>query len=1034
MRAKNPKMNLRWLAAVAVGMGIFATMNLQAAFIYESSTEFFSAGDFNGDGIADVLVLDKATGNARAGYSDGNGGLTWSAPLVTGLKNVTGLGVEHFLAGTNDSIAVTAPDFNRVNLVDLSQTNTAGTPHSFATVGIGPHAVAGLASPLTPPAGGLSFLLVASSFNNAPAEKLDLIQWSGTPFYAGLFNEIYPFVRLNELTLNTNTATLAVGLARGATNDALHVWQFTNAPAALLVFSNLPSGSDYTFVGFNGEPLPRFIFYRPGDSNLTVIPLLQTNAALAWGLPLNLPLSEGVEGVFAVNLGTNAGVIVQFSDGVQILTLPDGSPRLSAKYQTGAEVAGNVFTGVVPLTNGMFAFLDAPAGAASSTHAQVIQFDGTNFILRGSSSLPPVSSRRTRANVWLFKSEPFVNRSPGFIASFNSPDWADGVMGLPGAIQVPSESDAGTAGGLGNVSTNNLATPPGNPMFGLANQYNPAISVFTYGAPQAAEPVQVTISPPPGAYGSPQTISFDATPTGSQVQYRVNGSDSWHAYTATFSISNDCTVQYYGTGTLGVRGGLQFASYSFGSPIAAGTNQPIPVNPDNTNRVTALSTNQLILSQNGTVFYGRRSAAGDGTIWAINLDGSGDTYITTGARPRVTTDGRWLAFLREGNPFNNQGNLWIRDLESGAEQRLLQNPMSTIAGYDWEPNEAALLTDYGCEIWDLNTNGTLSALINADCSDKSPVRNPVDGRIAFHNLNLYSSMAGLYVANADGSGRHRIVSSVPGASWPAWSPDGGDLVFADSNNNGQNAGKNLWLVYPDGSGLLQISGFTDGTNGFPHGAIWSPDDSTLVAAGTIFGTNGLWLIPLTADHTECDGEPVRLPTSPGDAIDFAGSVVVAPPTGSFASTTAPGLFIRQTAEAVVVYWSTNSVGFVLEAESSLSPNAWASVSGPYFRSGQYFEHWETRDNLLTQEYFRLRAPGGFVVSQPPALTIHLQDNIVVLSWPTQPSGFKLQSKTSLSPGVLWSDVNGQILINGSNYEYHEPVAAAQDRQFRLRGP
>ncbi len=79
----------------------------------------------------------------------------------------------------------------------------------------------------------------------------------------------------------------------------------------------------------------------------------------------------------------------------------------------------------------------------------------------------------------------------------------------------------------------------------------------------------------------------------------------------------------------------------------------------------------------------------------------------------------------------------------------------------------------------------------------------------------------------------------------------------------------------------------------------------LVAAGTIFGTNGLWLIPLTPDLMDCDGPPILLPTTPGDAIDFAGSIVVAPPTSQIISTQAPGLFIRQTPDAVVVYWSTN---------------------------------------------------------------------------------------------------------------------------------
>ena len=1025
---------LRCLAAAAALVGLGLAGDLHAAFVYESPTEFFSAGDFNGDGIADVLVLDKLTGNARVGYSDGAGNLYWSAPLVTGVENATGLGVHHFLSAINDSVAVTAPEFNRINLVDLSQTNAAGTPKTFAPTGVGPHALAGLTSPLTPSAGALPYLFVASSRNDGSGEWLDLMQWNGLPNYLGQFNETGPFDRLNALDLDTNTATLAVGMVRGATNDELDIWQFTNSPAVMLVFSNLPSGSDYTFGNFNGETLPRFIFYQPGASNLSVVPLLETNGGYAFGPPIEQTLSEAVKNVFTLNLGANGSAIIQFGDGIEGLTLPGGSPALSAKYQTGAEAAGNVFTGIVPLANGAFALLDTTSGAASSTHAQVIKFDGTSFTQLGSSHLPPKSSRGTRANVWLFQREPFVNRSPGFIASLNSPDWADGLAGLPGAIHVFTETDGGATNGLGTLTTNNLGTPPGGSVFAIANQYNLSISLFSYTAPQAAEAAQVTIFPPPGAYGNPQVISFTAQPAAATISYRVGPTDSWHLYSNPFSITNDETIDFFGLSSAGVRTSLQTASYALGNPSATGTNAAFALAPGTTNLPPGLSTNQLILSADGTVFYSRLSASHDATIWAVNLDGSADTYVTTGSRPRVTVDGRWLAFMRDGDPVSGQGNIWLRDLPAGTEQRVFVN-LDYISGFDWEANEAALLLDYACGIRDLHTNGTLSALMNSDCYDEAPVRNPLDGRIAFHNLNPDRSVAGLYVAQFDGSGRQRILSSLPGASWPAWSPDGDDLVFADGNDTSGNFGKNLWLVYPDGTGLLQISGFSDSTNGFPHGAIWSPDDVTLVAAGTIFGTNGLWSIPLTADHMACYGEPLRLPTSPGDPIDFAGSVVVASAPGArLTPMTAPGLFIRQTPDAVVIYWSTNFAGYMLESEASLSPNIWTPIAGPYYLAGQYFQHWETRSNLLATEYFRLLAPGHFVLSQLPALTIQIQTNVTVVSWPALLSGFILQAKDSLVGATPWADLSGSLLNRGTNYEYFEPARANQARFYRLRGP
>src|ERR1035441_4364227 len=166
MSSLRPAKMLNLLFATAFVFCVLAAPDLRAAFVYESGTEFFSAGDFNGDGIADVLVLDKATGNARVGYRDGNGGLTWSAPLVSGVENATGLGVEHFLQQTNDSIAVTSPGFNQVNLVDLSHTNAAGSPQTFAPMGVGPHSVVGLRAPRGSISPGLSFLLKARSISS----------------------------------------------------------------------------------------------------------------------------------------------------------------------------------------------------------------------------------------------------------------------------------------------------------------------------------------------------------------------------------------------------------------------------------------------------------------------------------------------------------------------------------------------------------------------------------------------------------------------------------------------------------------------------------------------------------------------------------------------------------------------------------------------------------------------------------------------------------------------------------------------------
>jgi Tol biopolymer transport system component len=979
------------------------------SFVYETPYEFLTSGDFNGDGVLDVLVLDKITGNARVGYGDTNGNLTWSAPLVTGVGEATGCAVGPLLQTNRDAVAVTAPTVNSVNIVDLSGTNAAGTPMVVTPLGLGPHTVVPLADPLGGVSPTYNDLLIASSDNSGSAELLDLMSINaGVGAETGQFGESGPFDRGNALQLSVTPATFAAGIVRGS-NDTLDVWQFTNAPAVMLSYSNLPAGSDYAFGNFNGETLPRFLFYLPGSSNVTVVNLRQPSSRFVFGAPMVISLSEAVQGVFYESFGTNGSALILFSNGIQALSLPGGSPVLSSVYGSGAGAAGNVFTGVVPLGNNMLTLLDAPPGGTSSIHAQVVRFDGANYTQLSSSNLPTTTARNTRANVWLFQSEPFVNRQAGFIASFNTPDWSDSVSGLPGALNVTVQDDGGAATGLGTVATNTLGAPPAGSAYGLPNQYNPAISVFSYASPQPAESVTVTISPPPGIYDGPIQISFSTLNALDKVFYRVGAGDSWHTYSSSFPLTNDNTIQFYGANASDpTRSQLQSAVYSLGV-----NGQPTPtVNLANGTSTTNpppafVPPPNVILSPVGTIFYGRRSVADTGTIWAINYDGSDDTYVTTGVRPRVSRDGNWMAFMRGDNEFSSQGSLWLRNLQTGQEEFLFRND-GTVVCYDWTLDGTGLIMDYDCGIWLLGTNGVFTQLLATDCYEEAPVLNPVDGRIAFHDLNPGDQAAdGLYVAPPGANNPQLIVSTVPGASWPEWSPDGKDLSFVDDNNFGSlDTGTNLWVVAPDGSNLNRICDFDGTTNHFPHGALWSPDSSSLVGAGTLYGTNGLWIIPLNFDRTDCQGAPTLLPTTPGDAIDFAGSIIVARPPPNV-----PNLAVQSGTNGLIISWSTNFPTYTLEYTLNLNPPiTWVPIGGPYTVFEINYQYQEAFNKLLPEKFFRLapNIPQIFIQGGLTTVTIYWNTNLV---------GYTLQYSTNLAPPFAWQTIAGPYTVGGVDFNY-----------------
>ncbi|MSU57375.1 MAG: hypothetical protein EXS35_04215 [Pedosphaera sp.] len=1200
---------------------LLCPISSHASVVYETPAEFLTSGDFNGDGIPDVLVLDKAIGNARVGYQSPAGVLTWSAPLVSGVENATGCGIGRFLQANRDSFAVTAPEFNRIALLDVSNAvpviilpgsatssngliaawdflslpattistatpatipasfgngtldvsafglgspqgsspertsftgttlnvppgsvdgnpgtalalanssangkaaifsfslagsrdlvvtfatrgtstgftsgvwawstdginyntlpgvNTASTNATFAIAsvdftaatalnnaetvwlrytlsgatsaggnnrldniqlnatpipagGLGQQGLAGLTAPFGTNA-PFDRLLCASSQNSTPAARLNLLGLNaGTVVAAPEYAETAPLDRVNPLPLAGNL-TFAVGLVRGATNDALHLWQFTNSASVIGLLSNLPPGSDYAFGRFNDEALPRFWFYVPGGTNLTIRQLVTSGAGFGFSTPLTLYFTQTVEHVYVVGASNDSSAMIQFGDGIQGARLPGGTPSLAVKYSVGG---GNHFTGVAALNDGKFVLLNAPTGTVSSVGAQVMTFDGTNYTQISSNSLPATTTRNTRATVWLFQSEPFTNTTATLIASFSVPDWSSGTFGVPGSLSVRAENDAGAASGLGSPATNNLGVPPAGTAYALPDQYRDDISFFTYAPPRPAEPVVITIAPPPGAYGGPISISFIKQNAAHQVLYRTGTADSWKLYSAPFALTNDATIQYYGNIPGGTRGRLQFASYTMGRAWSV-SEALVKLPGSDTNPPPVVNPNVPLPSIHGTAFYGRRASNTIPTIWSINLDGSGETFLTTGREPRVSRDGRWLAFWRENDPLTNQFSLWLREVPTGQESRW-HTSGSRFVGYDWQIGNTNLIFATGGALFRIGLNEPVTVFpLASDPRQGAPSVNPVDGRVALQVI--FPGSTGLYLTPSNVTSRQNLgLSIILSPRWPAWSPDGGRIAVADDPDvsTALDAGRNLWVVKLGAqTNVYQITALNGNPNGFPNGAVWKHDGAALVTAGTIFGTNGLWVLPLTPDGTDCDGSPLRLPTSAGDPIDFAGSVIGTLPSVSYTNL---GLHIRLEPTAIVVYWSTNYDGFTLESAVNLPAGfTWTPVSGPYFRVGPNYEYREARTALASRKFFRLQYPGVLVLTPPePEVSFHLEPNAAVLNWPLNYVGYTLEATTNLSPPALWLPLDGPYLNTNGVFEYRRTLPGAPQEFYRLRWP
>jgi TolB protein len=117
---------------------------------------------------------------------------------------------------------------------------------------------------------------------------------------------------------------------------------------------------------------------------------------------------------------------------------------------------------------------------------------------------------------------------------------------------------------------------------------------------------------------------------------------------------------------------------------------------------------------------------------------------------------------------------------------------------------------------------TTAAPAATAAATSKPVSSPaaVSGRFAFPVWNAEAHMYDTYVAKADGSGQHLVVS---GMHQPAFSPNGEWLAV----NGERSDHMNMFIVKPDGSGLKKITDFIE--DSLPS---WSPDSSGFVLATT----------------------------------------------------------------------------------------------------------------------------------------------------------------------------------------------------------
>jgi hypothetical protein len=545
------------------------------AFVYESAWEMQSDGDFDGDSRRDLIIVDKATGDYRIAYQLSADTYTWVSARASGIANATGLGIGKLNSLTFDSIALTGPDANRINLLDANNTGALGLPVSIFIPSLGPNVAVAM------DIGGVGNtthddLYVTSLYNGIAPYRETLLRNDGTTNRTVLADNLINYLRerANPVLLHTNRYP-RLGLFQrnvAANADYFSIYDFSNGVAShvySLAVARTPVPYEYVTGQFMAaNPYTEFLLYPPTGwyfYNYQVTEATPGNYALIY--TNSFSLTNFIDRLFVLP-GTNGTKLLVFdTNGTTAVTYNFDGISAPTTAQSLTAAPGEHFTGAAVLGNKGFMAYSAPLGQNTSAKFRQWMWNGSGYSNTVSGDLPRISTYSASGNVMQFKQEPFVNNNPILLRLNSAGDWSSGLAfsGLPGNVSVRTETFLNSTQGLVNPTLTSLGAAHPLAAFGLANQYSNMISLFSFTPPAGDKISDVTISPLPGIYPTSITLQFTAANSSDNIFFRI-GSGAWNTWSngMTPVVFTNTTVQYYGKPTSGVgKSAIKSAAYAF---------------------------------------------------------------------------------------------------------------------------------------------------------------------------------------------------------------------------------------------------------------------------------------------------------------------------------------------------------------------------------------------------------------------------------------------------------------------------------------
>ncbi len=543
-----------------------AATNAAAAVVNETSVEFASSGDFNGDGITDVVLVQRATGVYRVGYGSAGGAHTWGQPQSGGVANVTAVATGKINSTTQDSVFFASVDGNRITYVTPS--HAAYNAHTdFMVAGVGPKI---LASVDIPSVGNSAHLdLVTGSIYNPVVQSSSLRSYRSTGnnniSQIGSVGSTDQWLRAMTLKPNTSAAEMVLVQRSTGANEAFTLYSVASGTpsSTAIAATGLANGSQIVFGNFDSAQTD-LISWVPGSANVVT---RRINAgANGFASTVNRTLPLAAEQLVVIHNGSASQVLCLHSNGSVVVYDFTSAAGFTAVATFPLSASNGVPSGAVATGNGAFRLLFAPASGQASHKLSRFTAPGGAWTHQGDENLPKATAIAGQSNVVFLDAPPFVNATARVLKRTAVGDWTELVTaaGAPAAATASWRDDLGAATGLGALNSQALGNTPGGFQHLLYNQWRPTISLYWLEGMNGVVNEEVKASPEGGTFAASVSVALSSRNGTSTIYYRTSTSAAFAAYTAPVVIYGDTTLETYAF-TSGQASAIQRINYLFTS-------------------------------------------------------------------------------------------------------------------------------------------------------------------------------------------------------------------------------------------------------------------------------------------------------------------------------------------------------------------------------------------------------------------------------------------------------------------------------------